>query len=69
MPLSEVRSALGIASINVSTPRCSHGDGSISCRQVAMVVLPELDPPFSMITWITVAPPKPGLVSLGTPTP
>jgi hypothetical protein len=40
----------GIAWMSVSIPNAGHGSGSIACRHRMIPDLPELDPPFTMIT-------------------
>ena len=45
------------------TPNVSHGPGSTSCKARAIVLFPELDPPFSTITWVTASSSSNGLAS------
>jgi len=45
----------GMAWIIMSFPTVSHGSGRIDCRHRAIPDLPELDPPFSTITWVVTA--------------
>jgi hypothetical protein len=45
----------GRAATNVSTLSASHGVGRIACRQRAIPDLPELDPPLSTMTLVTVS--------------
>ena len=42
----------GIASMRSSTLRLSHGSGRIACRQRAMPLFPELEPPLRTMTCV-----------------
>jgi hypothetical protein len=57
MPPGVLSKAAGIASISVSVPNVSHGSGKTVCRQRMIPVLPELEPPLSTITRVSIAPP------------
>ncbi len=52
MPASVVRRDAGRESTNVSIAAVSQGSGSSAWRHRTMPDLPELEPPFTTITWV-----------------
>ncbi len=57
MPSPPEVSRAGIASTRVSMLSESQGSGSTACRSRAIADLPELDPPLSTMTWVSMPPP------------